>query len=428
MSGGFTQLLRSNRNYRFSWFGQVVSEVGDHYNNIAVFALAMANTGSGLVVAGILISRALPMMLAGPIAGVLLDRMDRRRIMIASDVIRAVIAVAFIFAIPQGRTWLLYVLSAALMFASPFFTAGRAAILPIIATKEELHTANSLTQLTQWSMVMLGSFLAGTFVAGFGYEVAFLLNACSFIFSALCISRLRLPSNARAVTAGRHELRPWRDYTEGLKYMKATPLILAIGLVAMGWATGGGAAQILFSLFGEVVFERGAAGIGIIWGFAGIGLVVGGIIAHRIGPRLSYDRYKHAISICYVIHGGSYVLFSQAPTFAAALVFIAISRASVSISSVLNMGQLLRHVDNDYRGRVFATIESWTWTTMMVSMALAGFASDYVSPRTIGAVSGVLSSTTALWWGWANWTNRLPEPALAVEEPEEVEVHGDPNR
>ena len=105
---GFTGLLRSNRNYRFTWIGQVVSEVGDHYNNIAVFSLALANTGSGLVVAGILLARGCAVMLGGPIAGVLLDRMDRKRLMITSDLVRAVIALLFILAIPAGRTWLLY--------------------------------------------------------------------------------------------------------------------------------------------------------------------------------------------------------------------------------------------------------------------------------------------------------------------------------
>jgi len=89
---GFAALLRSNRNYRFTWIGQVVSEVGDHYNNIAVFSLVLANTGSGLVVAGILLARGCAVMLGGPIAGVLLDRMDRKRLMIASDLVRAVIA------------------------------------------------------------------------------------------------------------------------------------------------------------------------------------------------------------------------------------------------------------------------------------------------------------------------------------------------
>ena len=105
---GFLGLLRSNRNYRRTWTGQVVSEVGDHFNNIAVFSLALANTGSGMAVAGILLARGAAVMLAGPAAGVLLDRMDRRRIMVLSDLIRAVLALGFIFAIPMGRTWLLF--------------------------------------------------------------------------------------------------------------------------------------------------------------------------------------------------------------------------------------------------------------------------------------------------------------------------------
>jgi MFS family permease len=426
---GFLGLLRENRNYRFTWSGQVVSEIGDHYNNVAVFALALANTGSGLVVAGILISRAICAVLAGPIAGVLLDRMDRKRIMIISDLVRAGIAILFIFGIPHGRTWLLYVLSGVLMFASPFFSSGRASILPTIATKHELHSANSLTQLTQWTTLTLGSFLGGTSVTQFGYKLAFLFNAFSFLFSALCISRLHVDAGFRADrsdVSGDRVMRPWHEYTEGLRYMKSSPLILGIGLVAVGWATGGGAAQILFSVFGEVVFHRGPSGIGIIWGSAGIGLVIGALFAHRIGKTISFDNYKRSVSICYVIHGGSYILFSQARTFGWALFFIGLSRAAVAVSSVLNVTQQLRHVSNEFRGRVFATIESWNWMTMMLSMAVAGLASGYVSPRIIGAWAGAFSSSTAIFWAWANWRGRLPEPALSGVDPDDIEVHDDP--
>jgi len=84
-------------------------------------------------------------------------------------------------------------------------------------------------------------------------------------------------------------------------------------------------------------------------------------------------------------------------------------------------------VDNRFRGRVFATMEALTWSMMMISMMGAGIASTHYSPRTIGTVAGLLSSTTAIFWGWANWTGRLPKPAaLGVERAEEVEVHGDP--
>src|ERR1700722_14159620 len=169
----FLTLLKNNRNYRYTWSGQVVSEIGDHFNNIAVFSLALANTHSGLVVSGVMLSRAIPAVLAGPIAGVVLDRLNRKHVMIASDVTRAVLALGFILTIHRHDTWLLYFFSALLMFASPFFTSGRSAILPTIASKEELHTANSLTQTTQWMTITIGTFAAGMSVMQFGYAWAF---------------------------------------------------------------------------------------------------------------------------------------------------------------------------------------------------------------------------------------------------------------
>lgn len=426
---GFVQLLRNNRNYRWTWFGQVVSEVGDHFNNIAVFSLALSNTKSGIVVSAVMLSRAVAMLGAGPLAGVVLDRLDRRRVMILSDLTRALIAAAFMFAIPRDSTWLLYPLSALLMFASPFFTSGRQAILPSIATSEELHTANALTQTTQWTSLALGALFAGIAVDQFGYEWAFLLNASSFVFSAFCIWRLRVPSIIRAAHESLTEvdwMRTWRDYRQGLRYMRSIPLLSAIAMIHVGWATGGGAAQILFGLFGEVVFNMGSRGIGTIWGCAGIGLVGGGVFAHWLGPKLSYAAYKRTVTICYVLHGLTYVLFSQMANFAAALVFIALSRATVAVSSVLNMTHLLRHVDNAYRGRVFATLETLTWGVMMLSMTAAGAASEKYGPRTIGAIAGCLSSTTALFWAYADLRGMLPEPAAVGPEADAVEVHGEP--
>jgi MFS family permease len=407
---GFIHLLRNNRNYRLSWIGQMVSEIGDHFNNIAVFSLALHFTGSGLVVSGVMLSRAVPAILAGPLAGVVLDRWDRRRVMIASDLIRGVVSLAFILTLFVQKAWLLYVLSALLMFASPFFTAGRSAVLPTITTRDELHRATSLTQTTQWLSLILGTFSAGAIVGGLGYQWAFALNAVSFFVSAICIWGLSAPNGFRAVREREPRLvRPWNDYVEALRYMRSNPLVLGIALIGVGWATGGGAAQILFTLFGEVVFHRGPTGIGIIWGSAGIGLLLGGAFGYWIGSRIGFGAYKWTIALCYVIHGSAYVVFSQMQSFRLALLFIALSRAAVAVSSVLNYSLLLKHVPDRYRGRVFSTNESMVWATMLMSMSLAGIASQYYDPRLIGAVSGLLSSTTAIFWAWAILTDRLPD-------------------
>jgi predicted MFS family arabinose efflux permease len=402
----FRRLLAENRNYRTVWFGQVVSEIGDHFNNIAVFSLALKHGDAGVVLAGVLIARGVPMLVAGPVSGVLLDRWDRKRVMIASDLVRAAIALCFMLCIGQKDPWLLYLLSAILMFASPFFNSGRSAILPRIASAEELHTANSVTITTQWTNTAVGALLGGLAVDGFGYELSFFANAMSFLFSAWCISRLRGKFTVERSAERPH---PWHDYLDGLRYIKRNPLLLAIALVGVGWALGGGAAQILFSLFGEKVFHRGASGIGLLWFGAGIGLVTGGMFAHWLGPRLSFAWYKRTVSLSYLVHGGAYVVFSQMENFFAAMFFVGLSRAAVAVSSVLNQSLLLRQVADEYRGRVFSTIDTLVWSTMMLSLMGAGLASRHTGPRTIALWAGVLSSSTALFWAWANWRGRLPE-------------------
>ena len=404
-------LLRQNPNYRYTWMAQVVSEIGDYFNNIAVFALVMEKSGSGLVVTGVMLARAIPAVLAGPAAGVLLDRLDRKKIMIASDLARAVIALLFVLTVRQPRPWLLYVLSAALMFASPFFTAGRAAILPTIATRDELHAANSLTQTTQWATLTAGTLLAGYSAAWLGYYWAFVLNALSFVFSAWAIWQISVPGGFRAKReATAAAARPWHEYRAGLAYMGSVPLMMGVAMITVGWSLGGGAAQILFALFGEQVFHRGASGIGSIWGFAGIGLLTGGAIGHFIGRRVNFAGYKRTVTWSYLLHGAAYMLFSQAESYAAALVLMMFSRVGMAVVSVLNNAQLLRHTPDQFRGRVFSTMESIRWSVMIVSMAAAGIASQYVGPRTIGLVAGVFGSLTAILWAWMDWRGRLPEP------------------
>jgi MFS family permease len=406
------QLLRTNHNYRLLWGGQLISEVGDHFNNIAVFAMAIRQEHGGLLVSGVLIARAIPMLVAGPMAGVILDRLDRRKVMIASDLIRALIALGFILCLYQSNNTLLFVLSAMLMFASPFFTSGRNAILPVLAKGEDLQPANALTQTTAWATTGVGAFLGGTAVAAFGYEWAFVLNAISFAGSAACLwaFRSRPGEFMPPVSNSDRDFHPHQEFVEGLRYLRSEPLLLAIALIGVGWATGGGAAQILFSVFGEKVFGRGPAGIGIIWSAAGFGLVAGGILANWLNKRLGFEGYKRTVSLAYIAHGALYVAFALEQNFALALVFIGLSRAAGSTSSVVNYAKVHRYADDKYRGRVFATMETMTWTTMMVSLFAAGIATESINPRTIAVVAGCLSGSTGLVWAWANWAGKLRLP------------------
>jgi MFS family permease len=377
--------------------GQVVSEVGDHFNTLAVQSLALHLTGSGLAVGGVMLARTLPYLLGGPVAGVALDRFDRKTLMIASDLCRAAIALAFILIIALDQSWLMYVLSAMLMFASPFFTSGRAAILPSITSPEELHVANTLSQTTAWLTLSVGALLGGLSASTFGYDWAFIVNSASFLFSAWAIWRLKGDFRPDAV---HHEKRHfWADFHDGVLYIRRTPVVFAVAVALFGWSMGGGAAQILFTLYGEVVFAAGPLGFGLLWSSAGLGLVVGGLIALRIGRNIEYEQYKRVIFWFFVLHGGAYVLFAVSPGLGWAMLFVGLSRTGMGANNVLNRGMLLITVPDQYRGRVFSSMETLVNVAMTASMALASIASVYWSVRTIGIIAGLLSTSTALlWW------------------------------
>lgn len=421
----FWTLLRSNRNYRYTWLGQTISEVGDHFNTIAVLSLALHVGGSGFTVGIVMLARILPALLAGPVAGVILDRADRRKVMLLSDAFRGVVALLHILVLTYQSTHLLYVLSGLMMFASPFFTAGRSAILPRITSPEELHTANALTQTTAWLTLTIGTMLGGVSTAQFGYEWAFVANAGSFVISAVCVAMLRSPDgHFRALRRPLNLARPfagWHEFTDSLRYMWTRPLIFAVALTTVGWASGGGAAQVLFTLFGEIVYKRGPAGVGLIWGFAGIGLVIGGLAAHRIGDRIGFGGYKRLLTVSFLIHGLSYVLFALMPNIWLSLIFITMSRVSMGVNNVLNRTVLLTHVPDKLRGRVFTTIETMMNATMMISLGLASWASAIYPIRTIGVIAGVLSTSTALFWAWADAAGKLVEPPRD-DAAEDIEV------
>lgn len=422
--GQFISLLRSNRNYRLTWLGQTVSEIGDHFNSIAVLSLALHLTGTGAAVGAVMIARVLPAVLAGPVAGVALDRMDRRRIMLLSDLLRAAVALAHVALLYYRAPWLMYVLSGLLMFASPFFTSGRSAILPRITSPAELHTANALTQTTSWLTLAIGTLLGGISTARLGYQWAFVINAASFLVSAAAVAFLRSPEGHFKPAAGFAHLKRthWQDFRDGLAYMRRTPLILGIGLLQVGWSSGMGAAQILFTLFGEIVFQRGSAGTGLIWSAAGVGLVIGGVAGHRLGHRVDFAGYKRAVALSFLVMGLSYSAFSLMPNIWAAMVFIAISRVAMGVNSVMNRTMLLTHVPDALRGRVYTTVDAVLHASMMLSMGAAGVAAHTLNPRQIGLWAGLLTAATAVFWALADFAGKLPEPRREDVREEEHEV------
>jgi MFS family permease len=413
-SFGYATLLRNNRNFRCLWIGQIISELGDWFNNIAVLALAMHLTGSGLVVSAVLLSRTVPAVLFGPAAGVLADRFKRRTLLLAADYIRAVLALGFLLVGAREQMGLAYLFGALLTAVSIFFTTAKNASIPELCAPEELMTANALTGSTTAIMQMLGGALGGFAVQGLGYRGAFTLNALSFLVSAGLILRIRFPE-LQIVRGDRKDKPSYaREFWEGLRFVRHQPIVLGLLLVGVGWATGGGAAQILFSLFAVDVYRAGESGIGILYSAAGFGIVVGATASNALFRHQSFAVTKWVIGISMVLTGVFYSIFSFTQTLWAGVLWIALSRVVMGINNIIGTTLLMNTVPADFRGRTFSVKESVVIFSMVVSMLLAGIAQRYVGPHSIALVAGILTLLTGVLWLAANWAGVYSQEKEAV--------------
>src|SRR5256714_3891424 len=196
-SVGYLELLRGNRSFRMLWLGQVVSQMGDWFDTIAVYTIALTLTGSGRAVAVIMVARFLPSVVMGPLSGVVADRFSRRSIMITADLLRAIVVLGFLLVRRPDQMWLIYVLTIFQLAFSAFFEPAKTAAIPSIVSERELLTANAIASVTWSAMLTLGAAIGG-FVAGwFGTDTAFILDSLSFVASALLISTVRFPKRVK---------------------------------------------------------------------------------------------------------------------------------------------------------------------------------------------------------------------------------------
>lgn len=235
---GYVELLRSNRNFRTLWYGQLVSELGDWFSTVALLNLMLDLTGRAQVVGWFFIIICLPAIAVGPISGVLADLLDRKKLMIAMDLIRAILVLGYLLVSRADQIWAIYLIAAFEVAMATIFEPARSAIIPDICGTEELLPANTLGSVT-WSLLLAAGAAVGGFVtASFGRNTCYVLDSISFIGSALFISRVK-PARGQAQPLGRQKQNlaaGFRDMLKGFAYLLHFPRVFALSLVKAGWA------------------------------------------------------------------------------------------------------------------------------------------------------------------------------------------------
>jgi MFS family permease len=407
---GYIGLLRSNRNFRQLWLGQVVSQMGDWFDTIALYTIILNLTGSGRDIGLLLVARFVPSFLFGPLSGVVADRFSRRTIMIVSDLLRAVVVLGFLFVRRADQLWIVYVLTVFQLSLATFFEPAKTAAVPAIVADRELVAANAISSVTWSIMLTLGAALGGVITGWFGTDAAFVLDALSYLVSAALIVRVRLPKRAKRerqkLTIGR--VLGITETIEGMSYVKKRPRVLALLLVKPAWGLGGGILTLL-AVFGERIFPVGnsaATGIGVLFAARGIGTAVGPIVARRIAGE-GKKRMQASIGIAFLIGGVFYIAFGASTSFIFALVVLGIAHTGGSILWVFSTVLLQRDVMDNFRGRVFAAELALLTLTMAASNYLTGELLDrfQIGPRvlTMGIgifflIPGIVWFLTQRWW------------------------------
>lgn len=382
----------------------MISELGDWFNNIAGLALAMHLTGSGLVVTAVLLSRTVPVVIFGPLAGVLTDRFSRRTVLLAADYIRAVLALGFLLVTSRDRMWMVYLFSSLLTAVSIFFTTAKTSSIPEICGTQQLMPANALAGSTTAIMQTVGGAVGGIATHWLGYRTAFIINAVSFLLSAVLIYQIRFQawSGLPLEKAAKTTLAFAREFREGMSFIRSNPIVLGLLLIGVGWATGGGAAQILFSIFAIDVLRAGDQGIGLLYSAAGLGILIGASLANWFFHNKSFALTKWVIGASMVLTGIFYSIFSFTHFLWSGFFWIMMSRVVMGITHIISTTLLMNTVPTNLRGRTFSTREAVVILTMVLSMLLAGVGLHYTGPRTIALIAGILTFLTGAIWLGAN--------------------------
>jgi predicted MFS family arabinose efflux permease len=413
----YARLVRTNPNFRRLWLAQIVSEIGDWFYTLAIYTLLLQLTGRAESVALALMLQVLPQTLAGPTAGVVNDRLRRKHVMIAADLVRCVVVLAMMLVRSRSTVWLVYPLLLTETTMTAFFEPARTSVIPNIAAASEVLVANTMSSAT-WSVTLLiGASLGGIVAAFFGRNAVFIINALSFLTSAFLISGMNF-NEPHAEAAAPLRLRDLADFSsmiEGIRYIRNHPALLP-GVFAKAGELMVGPSWVIFTVMGarEFVVHRhgidatGGAmlGMSILLGGRGIGALAGPLISARWAGQAD-RRLRLGILFGYLTIAVGYSILGVSRSVWMAAACAMLAHAGGSTVWVFSTTLLQLNSEDRFRGRVFAADLALCSLSFAITAYLAGRFLDLgISVRTVASATGVFMLVPAMLLALALYGNR----------------------
>jgi len=418
--GSYARLLRGNRNFRRLWLAQIVSEIGDWFYTLSIYTLLLQLTGHAGSVALALVLQVIPQTFAGPTAGVVNDRVKRKHVMIAADLIRFVIVLAMLLVRSRSVVWLIYPLLLAETTMAAFFEPARSAVIPNIAAEGEVLVANTLSSAT-WSVnLLIGASLGGLVAAYLGRDAAFVLNALSFLASAILISGMRFsePHADAAAPLRARDLVDFSPVMEGIRYIRSHPVLVPAVFAKAGELMVGPSWVIFtvmgareFAVHGRGIDSAGGAmlGMSILLGGRGAGALVGPLIAARWAGQDDH-RLRVGILFGYLTIALGYGLIGVSHSVWIAAACAMLAHAGGSTVWVFSTTLLQLRTEDRFRGRVFAADLGLASFTFATTAYLCGHFLDLgISARTMAVGTGFFMLIPAGLLAWVLRASRFQQ-------------------
>jgi MFS family permease len=378
-------LLRNARFLRL-WIGQGISFVGDAVSMVALVVLVVQITGSASAVGGALVARLLPTV-ASPLAGVLADRVDRRIVLVSSDLARAVLIMGLVFVRDLA---IIYALVFLVGLARTVFNPTIRAAFPSVVGEGGLTRANALIGGTFSASIMLGPALGGLMVAGIGVDAAFLADAVTYLISAILLSTVPLPHPRRQ---SEEQEGFFLELRSGFDYLIGAPIPLAIVLGAFLTILTINATVPAEVFLAKETFGAGDAGYGLLVSLWGGGMVLGSAMMAVLGDRINLVLF-YFFSI--FVGASALVGTGLAPTFVLALGALTVEGAATGIDNVATDTILQKRVPDAFLGRVFSIRFLGYSAGEALAYPAGGLLVDVVGPRSTYFLAGLATATAGL--------------------------------
>lgn len=406
----YGELIRGNRNFRNLLAGQFISELGNWFNFIAGLGLVRVVSEASPLAAGVFfICRLLPFALVSPFAGTFVDRFSRRRVMIATDLARVVVALSFLLVTSAEDLWIAYLATILLSTFGAFFDGAKNAATPNLTGKEGLLAGTALMFSTRFLLMAIGSALGGLASAVFGYEVAFVINAASFLVSAYTIwlipeEAMREEETAERMTDRAKRASFMKELREGVHYALTNRFALTILLMNVIWAVGGGAINVIFERVGGIYFaeiegRNPDIAVAMLWTAGGLGLTLGMLLAHRTSVILDRkNAHGWFIGWSLIVHGLIFALAGFMPTLLLFALLTFVSRAIVGVEYAIQETLFQRSLPDYIRGRISTLDRGAELTVFGIFSYVSGVAMLYISPMALTVLSGLFSACAGVVW------------------------------